>query len=181
MQREVCPVKMAGHLSGRIRKWLQNPEKILTEWVKEGMTVLDLGSGPGFFSVEAAKMVGRSGKVIAADLQKGMLEILKNRIQGTEIENRIVLHKCEKDKIGILEKVDCALAFYVLHEVPDQERLLKELGSTLKVDGRLYMIEPKLHVSRGAFEETVKKAEKIGFEPLDRPKVFLSRAAVFKR
>ena len=43
------------------------------------------------------------------------------------------------------------------------------------------MIEPKLHVSRGAFEETVKKAEKIGFEPLDRPKVFLSRAAVFKR
>jgi len=181
MQREVCPVEKPSHLGGRIRKWFQNPEKILTECVKEGMTVLDLGSGPGFFSVEAARMVGRSGKVIAADLEEGMLEILKEKLKGKEIEDRIVLHKCEKDRIGILEKVDCALAFYVLHEVPHQESLLKELRSILKPDGTLYMIEPKLHVSRGAFEETVKRAEKIGFKPLDRPRVFLSRAVIFER
>ena len=181
MQRKVCPVEMAGHLGGRVRKWLQNPEKILARCVKEGMTVLDLGSGPGFFSVEAAKMVGKSGKVIAADVQEGMLKILKNKIKGKEIEDRIVLHKSEEDRIGIFENVDCALAFYVLHEVPDEERLLKELRSVLKEDGRLYMIEPKFHVSRKAFEETLKKAKELGFKPLDRPRVFLSRAAVFKR
>lgn len=181
MKRQVFPVEKAGHLGGRIRKWFQNPEKILTECVKEGMTVLDLGSGPGFFSVEAAKMVGRSGKVIAADLQEGMLEILRKKIKGKGIEDRIVLHKCEKDKIGILEKVDCALAFYVVHEVPDPESLLKELRSILKREGIFYMIEPKLHVSRKAFEEAVRKAEKIGFKTLDRPRVFLSRAMVFRR
>lgn len=181
MQRKVCAVKKASHLGGRIRRWLQNPEKILTECVKEGMTVLDLGSGPGFFAVQAAKMVGKSGKVIAADLQEGMLEILKEKIEGKEIEDRIVLHKCEKDRIGIVEKVDCALAFYVVHEVPDEESLLKELRSILRPDGTLYMIEPKLHVSRKAFEETVSKAGKIGFKPLERPRVFLSRAMVFRR
>jgi ubiquinone/menaquinone biosynthesis C-methylase UbiE len=91
------------------------------------------------------------------------------------------VHECEKDKIGIFEKVDCALAFYVIHEVPDQENLLKELRSILKRGGILYMIEPRLHVSRGAFGETLKKAKELGFKPLDRPRVFLSRAAVFER
>lgn len=181
MQREVYSVKRAGHLVSRVRRWFQNPKKILGKYVKEGMTVLDIGCGPGLFSVEAAKMVGKSGKVIAVDLQEEMLEILKKRIQGTEIENRIVLHKCEENRIGISEKVDCALTFYIIHEVPDQENLLNELRSTLKPDGILYIIEPRLRVSRKAFEETVKKAEEIGFKPLDRPRVFLSMAMIFRR
>ena len=180
MQREVYPAEKAGHLGGRIRRLLQNPRKILEKYVEEGMTVLDLGCGPGFFSVEAAKMVGRSGKVIAADLQQKMLDILKKKIQGTEIENRIVLHKCEEDRLGIREKVDCALAFYLIHEVPDQENLLREVRSTLKLDGMLYVIEPTFRVSRKAFEETVKRAEEIGFKLLDRPRLFLSRAASFR-
>jgi SAM-dependent methyltransferase len=84
-------------------------------------------------------------------------------------------------RIGISEKVDCALTFYIIHEVPDQENLLKELRSTLKPEGILYIIEPRPRVSRKAFEETVKKAEEIEFKPLDRPRVFLSRAMIFRR
>ncbi len=180
MQREVYPVERAGYLGSPIRRWIQNPKKILARCVKEGMTVLDIGCGPGFFSVEAARMVGKSGKVIAVDLQEGMLEILKKKIQEKGIQNRIVLHKCQENRIGISQKVDCALAFYIIHEVPDQENLLKELKSTLKADGILYIIEPRLHVSRKAFEETVKKAEKMGFKPLDRPRIFLSMATVLR-
>jgi len=63
------------------------------------MTVLDVGCGPGFYSVEMADMVGKSGNVIAADLQQGMLEKVEEKIKGTYIENRIKLHKCEKDRI----------------------------------------------------------------------------------
>jgi len=50
---------------------------------------LDLGCGPGFFSVEMAEMVGASGKVIAVDMQEGMLRKLESKIQGTEIENEL--------------------------------------------------------------------------------------------
>ena len=64
------------------------------------MTVLDLGCGPGFFSVALAQIVSDTGKVIAVDLQEGMLQKLKDKIKGTELENRITLHKCEEDKIG---------------------------------------------------------------------------------
>lgn len=57
----VCPVERAGHLDNRIRRWLQNPQKILRPYIEEGMTVIDVGCGPGFFSIEMAQMVGKSG------------------------------------------------------------------------------------------------------------------------
>jgi ubiquinone/menaquinone biosynthesis C-methylase UbiE len=65
----VCPVKRAGSLDNRIRRWIQNPKKILKPYIEEGMTVLDIGCGPGFFSIDMAQMVGKTGRVIAADLQ----------------------------------------------------------------------------------------------------------------
>ena len=177
----VCPVEHAGGLDSGIRKMLQRPKKILGNYAREGMTVLDLGCGPGFFSVELAEMVGASGKVIAVDLQEGMLRKLENKIRGTEIEKRIKLHKCDKDKIGITEKVDLVLAFYMFHEVPDQKKFLEEIKSILKPNGEVFMVEPKFfHVSRQAFEDTVKVAKEVGFRPIERPKVFLSQAVVFR-
>ena len=61
-RNRVCPVELAGSLDNKIRKWFQNPNKILAPFIKEGMNVLDVGCGPGFFSVELAKMVGKNGK-----------------------------------------------------------------------------------------------------------------------
>ena len=46
----VCPVERAGILDHGIRRWLQDPQKILRPYIEEGMTVLDIGCGPGFTS-----------------------------------------------------------------------------------------------------------------------------------
>src|SRR4030065_2259766 len=118
-KNRVCPVERAGSLDNRIRRWIQDPRKILRPYIGEGMTVLDLGCGPGFFSVDIAQMVGQSGRVIASDLQEGMLRKLRDKIQGTELEERITLHKCEENKIGLSENVDFILAFYMVHEIPN--------------------------------------------------------------
>jgi len=53
-RNSVCPVEIAGSIDNRIRRWLQNPQKILRPFIKEGMTVLDIGCGTGFFSVDMA-------------------------------------------------------------------------------------------------------------------------------
>ena len=180
--KRVCPVELAGGLDNRVRRLLQNPQKILRNCVKEGMTALDLGCGPGFFSVEMARMVGEFGRVIASDLQEGMLQKLKNKIQGTEIEKRIKLHKCEEDKIDVSENVDFVLAFYMVHEVPDQKKFFEEIKSILKANGKSLIVEPKLfHVSKGAFIETIMKAKGIGLEPVEKPRIFLSRAVILKK
>ena len=101
--KRVCPVEIAGGLDNSIRRLLQNPRRILSPFIRKGMTVLDLGCGPGFFSIEIAQMLNNSGKVIAADLQMGMLEKLKQKIKGTEIEQKIKLHKCQDNNIGVTE------------------------------------------------------------------------------
>ncbi|WP_440951650.1 class I SAM-dependent methyltransferase [Methanococcoides sp. FTZ1] len=177
----VCPAEIAGILDNGIRRWLQNPRKMLEPFVKEGMTVLDLGCGPGFFSTEIARIVGSSGLVIASDLQEEMLHKLRKKIKGTELEKRIVLHKCEEDVIGISEEVDLAIAFYVLHEVPDPEKTLNELASIVKTNGLLFIAEPYLHVSSKGFSKFLKIALDNGFTIVGRPKVFLSRAVVLKK
>lgn len=176
----VCPVENAGVLDNIFRKWINNPNKILKDYIKEGMTVLDVGCGPGFFTVELAKMVGKTGRVIAADLQEGMLEKLENKIKGKEIEKRIELYQCDEDKIGISEKVDFILAFYMVHEIPNQMNFFKEMDSILKPNGRMFVVEPKFHVSKCTFENTINIAKEAGFKIFKGKKVFFSKTIILK-
>jgi ubiquinone/menaquinone biosynthesis C-methylase UbiE len=177
----VCPVERAGSLDNRVRKWLQNPKKILEPYITEGMIVLDVGCGPGFFSIDMAQMVGNSGRVIASDLQEGMLQKVRNKIEETELEKRITLHKCEKNKIGVTERVDFVLLFYMVHEVPNKEELFDEIGTILNPNGQVLMVEPPFHVSKAAFEETIRKARNVGFTDVKGPNVFFSKTVILKK
>jgi ubiquinone/menaquinone biosynthesis C-methylase UbiE len=177
----VCPVERAGVLDLSPRRWFQNPQKILTPHVKEGMTVLDFGCGPGFFTIDLAKLVGKSGRVIATDLQEGMLDRLRKKIQEKEFQNRILLRKSDADKIGWSEKVDFILVFYVLHEVPDQEAFFKQAAAIFKPKGQLLIVEPPFHVSQSAFEETIRRAQNTGFRLKERPKVLFNKTALLEK
>lgn len=180
-KKHVCPVGMAGSLDMRIRRWVQNPQKILKPFIEEGMTVLDLGCGPGFFTLDMAYLVGESGQVIASDLQEGMLQKVREKVKGKEVEKRIKLHKCGEKKIGVRESIDFILLFYMIHEVTDKEEFFQEIGDILKDNGKILMVEPPLHVSKTAFEKTLLVAEKTGFYHEAGPKVFFSRTAVLMK
>lgn len=179
-KNSICPVEKAWHLDNGIRRWLQNPRKILRPFIGQGMTVLDIGCGPGFFALEMARMVGSSGRVIAVDLQQGMLQKLRTKIQGTNLEERIVLHRSDQSRIGILEKVDFALCFYLIHELPDPAMFFKELKSLIKPDGLIFIAEPSFHVPQKAFEATVRQAVEAGFKETAGWNVLLSKTMVLK-
>jgi ubiquinone/menaquinone biosynthesis C-methylase UbiE len=174
----VCPVEKAGVLDFNFRKFLQNPRRILQPYVKEGMTALDLGCGPGFFTVEMARLVGKTGKVIAADLQEGMLAKLQAKIRGAEWADRVTLHKCQADRVGLAQKFDFILVFYMLHEVPDQEKFLNEIRALLKPQGRILLVEPAFHVSRSEFQVSIGVMKGAGFAVLAEPSIRFSRAVV---
>jgi ubiquinone/menaquinone biosynthesis C-methylase UbiE len=180
-KNRVCPLERAGGLDNRIRRWIQNPKKILGAYIKEGMTVLDVGCGPGFFSIEMAKMVGESGRVIAADLQEGMLAKLRDKIKGTELEERITLHRCQENKTGVLEDVDFILLFYIVHEVPNIEEFFNEIVKILRPNRQVLIVEPPFRVSKTEFEETIRKAREVGLKEVERPKVLFSKAATLKK
>lgn len=179
-KNRVCPVEHARVLDRSFRKLLQNPKKILKPYIINGMKVLDFGCGPGFFTLKIAKMVGKTGKVIAADLQQGMLDKLKLKIQNSDFENIISLYKTPLDKIGLSEKFDFILIFYVLHEVPDQFAFLKEVKTLLKSSGKILIAEPKFRVSKEDFANEISLITRIGFEIIEEPKIFYSRSIVIK-
>jgi len=178
--KQIFPVERAAGLDNSFRKLVHNPQKILKPYIKAGMTVLDIGCGPGFFTVEIAKMLNDSGKVIAADVQEGMLEKLRKKIEGTVLEQRIVLHKSGYENIGIDEKVDLVLAFYMVHEVRNQKSFFEELISLLKPNGVIFIMEPKFEVTKAAFNEMVDSLKAFGFVATKSPKVFLSWTVVLE-
>ncbi|MFA7419433.1 MAG: methyltransferase domain-containing protein [Melioribacteraceae bacterium] len=175
---DICSVELAGGLDNRFRRLFQNPQKILSPYLKKGETALDVGCGPGFFTLDMAKLVGETGRVIGADLQEGMLNIVRVKIKGTELENRIVLHKCGQDKIGLTEKVDFVLMFYMVHEVPNRNSLFGEITKLLNPDGKVLLVEPPIHVSKAAFAETLMIAQNCGLKVTSRPKMFPDKVAV---
>lgn len=184
MAERVCPVWAGYFLANRLRTLLQNPHRILTPYVKPGMTVLDFGSAMGFFSLPMAKMVGPRGKVVCVDVQPGMLTVLHRRATRAGLAGRIQTHLAGPEAIGLQgcdNAFDFALAFAVLHEVPDQARWFREVYPLLKSGAPLLVAEPAGHVTAPQFEQTVALARQAGFAETGRPRIRLSHAAVFTK
>lgn len=176
----ICPVEKSWGLDNSFRKLFQNPIKILKPYLSPGNKVLDYGCGPGFFTIVIAQLVGESGSVYAADLQDGMLEKVRNKIAGTNIQNRIKLHKCEQSAIKLNDTIDFILAFYMIHEVVNQDEVFKEFKQILNPNGRVLIIEPNFHVSKNDFNNMISRLEKIGFKILEKPKITLSRSILLQ-
>jgi len=175
-QPYVCPASLSGSLDNFLRRLVHKPEKILKPYIKEGMTVLDLGCGPGYFTAEMARLVGESGKVIAADLQQGMLDIMIRKITGLGLENRVEPHHCQSESTGIVKKVDFILTFWMVHEVPDQQIFFEELRSLLNSGGKILIAEPKFHVTSSSFSSMIMKLEQADLQIIGQPEIAISRS-----
>lgn len=172
----ICPAGFAGSLDNKLRRLFHNPVRILEPYIATGITVIDLGCGPGYFTEALARLVGEGGRVIAADLQQKMLDKMAGKIRGTELEGRVEEHLCQPDSIGISKKADFVLAFWMVHEVTDQKRMFGELKLLLSPGGRIMVIEPKIHVTARAFNNMIINIESVGLKIIERPKVALSRS-----
>jgi ubiquinone/menaquinone biosynthesis C-methylase UbiE len=179
MNAMVCPWWFCWSFDNPLRRLFHDPERLLAPYVKTGMTAADIGCGMGFFSIGMAKLVGPGGRVIAVDLQPKMLAVLERRARRVGVADRIILHCCRKDGLGIEVKADFVLAFWMAHEVSDMRRFFAELQTLLKPDGRLLLAEPKLHVSRSSLAQTLAVCREAGLHLLDEPSVNLSSAFLF--
>jgi ubiquinone/menaquinone biosynthesis C-methylase UbiE len=178
----VCPAEGAGWLSTPLRSLITNPGRILGDLVSPGDTAVDLGCGPGFFTLPMAEMVGDQGSVIAVDLQQAMLDKLAARAESRGLASRIRSHRCEAGTLGLSgERADFALAFWMVHEVPDQWRFFRETHGLLRSGARLLLVEPKGHVVRAAFAQTLAAAEAAGFRMVGRPRITFSFSALLER
>jgi ubiquinone/menaquinone biosynthesis C-methylase UbiE len=175
----VCPWWFAYTFDNPLRRWLHNPRKILGSYVQEGGTAIDIGCGMGPFTVELARLVGANGRVIAVDLQEEMLQRVEKRLNRAGLTDRVELHRCQPDSLGLAAEADFILAFWMAHEVPDAHAFFEQIAGLLKASGRFLLVEPNGHVGQEEFQGEVEAAQAAGLSILERPKIAISRAALF--
>jgi ubiquinone/menaquinone biosynthesis C-methylase UbiE len=184
MADHICPPWVGRLLLNPLRKLVESPKKIFTPFVEEGMVVLEPGCAMGFFTLPLARMVGPDGKVIAVDIQPEMLSTLERRARKKGLIDRIEIREASSDGLGIdsfAGSVDFCPVLHVAHEVPDQNRFFNEIANALKPGARLLVIEPRGHVSKEDFEESLSTAEVAGLRRVESPDLRGGRKALLER
>ena len=168
-QGRVCPHTFAFLLDNWIRRLIQSPAKIVKEYIQPGDIAIDMGCGPGFFTIEIARLVGAGGQVIAVDLQPEMLARVARKAARKGVAAQVTCHRCEPDRIGLDLQADFILAYYMVHETPDTAAFFRQARPLLQEDGQLLVVEPKMHVTRRNFDKMVAVATDNGFQAVSFP------------
>lgn len=109
--------------------------------VKPGDVVCDLGCGNGFYTLKLAHLVGEKGRVVAVDIQREMLELLKERAAEEKVTNiEPVLGTVIDPKLPA-DSLDLVLLVDVYHEFSHPEQMLAAIRKSLKPTGRVALVE----------------------------------------
>jgi SAM-dependent methyltransferase len=157
-----CPASLDWLVDNPVRRYYMGP--VLDRvGIRPGEHVLELGPGPGIFTVEAARRVGPEGQLVAVDIQPEMIAQVQKRVRGAglaNVETRVsdAYHLPLDD-----ESVDRAFLVTVLPEIPDRQRALAELRRVLKPDGVLSITEEFTDPDYPFAFETIRRVEAAGF------------------
>ncbi|MDI6808931.1 MAG: class I SAM-dependent methyltransferase [Candidatus Eisenbacteria bacterium] len=169
-------------LAKPIRYLFETPGRLLKDYVKHGMTVLDVGCGEGYYSLGMAKLVRREGRVIAIDAQVEVIANLRRKAEKAGLSERIETRVCSEEDLGIRNlsgQVDFALAVYVIHHAKDAGSLMSDVHRALKPGGNLLVVEPGHHASAAEREATETAARTAGFALAEYPRLKRDWAVAF--
>jgi ubiquinone/menaquinone biosynthesis C-methylase UbiE len=133
-----------------------------------GLRVLDAGCGPGLLTVPIAQAVGEKGRVLALDVQAGMLERAKARVENEGLVNiDFMLAGLGEGKLPA-NSFDRALLVTVLGEIPDKLAALKEIHNALMPGGFLSVTEVLPDPDYQSAASVKALAEQVGFKVKER-------------
>lgn len=176
------PARMGNAIaSPRYRNRVQPPSMIVEALnLKPGMTVVEIGCGSGFYTVEVAKAILPEGQVYAVDIQEGMLEKLRTRMVRENVQNITPILADAEGTIPLKAGIaDAAFSVAVIPEIPDPVQALLQIKRLLKSEGIFadaeLLLDPDYPLQR-----TVKKwAKEAGLEFYSKSGSLLSYVLVF--
>ena len=118
----------------------QKPEVVI-DWLGDlqGKTVMDLGTGSGYFAV---RMAAAGANVIAADVNQDFLDKLEQRVADQGSGAQITLRKLEYDAPALQEaEVDMVFLVNVYHHIEDRIHYFEKVRSGIKPGGSLVVID----------------------------------------
>jgi ubiquinone/menaquinone biosynthesis C-methylase UbiE len=113
--------------------------------LRPGISVVDLGCGPGDYSIPIAKIIGSEGRVYAVDLWEGCIEFLKSEIVRLGIANIEPLLADMSRRLPFEgESIDACLMATILHDLKENQShdaALSEVKRFLKKGGIFAVVE----------------------------------------
>ncbi len=137
----------------------RNPYKLLkAAGLKQGQKVLEVGCGPGFFTIPAAKIVGEEGFVYAVDVHPLAIERVKDKIEKEGIKNVKPILANASDT-GLPDRsIDLAFIFGLQYIAGGLGNVIAEIQRTLN-DGGVLSFEK----NRGSAKKLIDEVERGGF------------------
>lgn len=124
-----------------LRKEWQKPEKVVSHLlIKSRDRVADIGASTGYFTVLFSEKVGRSGRVYAVDIDKGMLKYLKERARKEKLENIEYILSPPDDPLLPKSSMDLIFICDTYFYLENRSKYLQLLKIALKEDGRIVII-----------------------------------------
>ncbi len=157
-----CPAALSWLVDNPIRRRYMRPvlDRI---GIRPGERVLEVGPGPGAFTVGAAQQVGAQGRLIAVDIQPEMIAQVEQRVQDAGLIN-VETHVASAHALPLDDgSVDLAFLITVLPEIPDPGRALADLHRVLRADGVLSITEEFSDPDYLFLSETIRLVESSGF------------------
>ena len=145
--------------------WLDRPEREAEEapskaiaalGIAPGAVVADVGAGSGYYTVRLAQVVGPGGRVVATDLQPGMLDLIRAKVERQGLTNVTLVQGRSDDPNLPAARFDLILLVDVYHELASPQVFVRKLRAALKSGGRLVLIEFRLEDPRVPIREVHK-------------------------
>jgi ubiquinone/menaquinone biosynthesis C-methylase UbiE len=156
----ICPSWLSFILYNPFRKAFTSRAGILDEsCITADSVVLEVGAGNGFITEAVAS---RAKKVIAVEVQEGMVSKLRRRIQKYEGKVEIISGDIASVNLHA-EHADVCIMYYSFHEVGKKEIAALCISNSLKKHGILSIYEPTIEVSKADMLDTVSIFERLGF------------------
>ena len=175
-RRQIAPVRSVAESVWQTRPERdaeEQPDRVIRELnIPAGATVVDFGAGVGYYTWRLARQVGPRGKVIAVDIQPGMIERLKETLAAHDVSNVETVLALEDNPRLPEGEVDLAILVDVYNELQQPEVSMQHLRRALKPDGRLVIIDYKREDAsipipapyRMTVSEVREAVEPVGFE-----------------
>jgi ubiquinone/menaquinone biosynthesis C-methylase UbiE len=132
------PASAAVFIDNPLRRMMQPPAKVV-KWldIQAGMKVLEIGPGPGTFTLEAAKRVGAEGRFVTVDLQPSIIARLDDRLRRAGVSN-VITKVADAAALPLPDRTfDRVFLIAVLGEIADKEDALRQIRRVLRDDGLL--------------------------------------------
>lgn len=163
-----CPAAFSWVLERPRRICQEVPQVLGRIGLYAGERVLEVGCGPGVYTVQAAPRLKPDGQLIAVDLQQEMVERASERVREAGLDN-VEFYVADAHQLPLEDaSVDRAFLVGVLPEIPNPQGALSELHRVLRPGGILSISEGFLDPDYRFAFETIRQVQQAGFEWVER-------------